>query len=176
MIIQLREIPLVVSIEDVTLERTAPRCSYLFEAWWPCCINWKRQPLWEDSCWSIVWGDCKQGHTNPWRYQRFKLETRGSQQFLFHLLNTEVFMRTLKNKHNLSKSSSQHIWSSVDMRPIYSHCYIYTGGLVEPVSCKKCFPIHWVHSLPWSLAATDDSLKNTLKTSLAKESAVHASV
>ena len=30
--------------------------------------------------------------------------------------------------------------------------------------------------LPWSLAATDDSLKNTLKTSLAKESAMHGSV
>ena len=31
-------------------------------------------------------------------------------------------------------------------------------------------------SLPWSLAATDDSLKNTLKTFLAKESALHGSV
>ena len=157
------------------LKEQQPRCSYLFEAWWLCCINWRRQPLLEDSCWSIVWGDCKQGHTTPWRYQRFKLETKGSQQVLFQLLSTEVFMRTLKDMLNLSKSSSQHIWSSGDMRPIYSHCYIYTRGLVESVSCKKYFPIHWVQ-LPWSLAATDDSLKNTLKTSLAKESAVHGSV
>ena len=34
---------------------------------------------------------------------------------------------------------------------------------------------HPLGPLPWSLAATDDSLKNTLKTS-AKESAVHGSV
>ena len=31
---------------------------------------------------------------------------------------------------------------------------------------------HPLGPLPWSLAATDNSLKNTLKTSLAKESAV----
>ena len=33
-----------------------------------------------------------------------------------------------------------------------------------PASCKKCFP-HPLGPLPWSLAATDGSLKNTWKTS-----------
>ena len=46
---------------------------------------------------------------------------------------------------------------------------------MEPISCKKCFPSHW-GPLLWSLAATDDSLKNTLKTFLAKEYAVHGPV
>ena len=35
---------------------------------------------------------------------------------------------------------------------------------------------HPLGPLPWSLAATDESLKNTLKTSLATESALHGSV
>ena len=35
---------------------------------------------------------------------------------------------------------------------------------------------HPLGPLPWSLTATDDSLKNILKTFLAKESALHGSV
>ena len=110
-------------------------------------------------------------------------------------------MRTLKYMLNLSKSSSQHIWSSGDMRVLVSVCTLicsfpFTATFVfllwrYEADIQSLLYLHWrvggtcfiqevlshpLGPLPSSLAATDDSLKNTLETSLAKESAVHGSV